>query len=66
MEAHCRMKALQREVGQVSSSFQMFSKTVDLCRGKADKKLGLVIEAETNQCGLPALPLLQGQRKEMF
>lgn len=60
------MKVLQREVGQVSSSFQMFSKTVDLCRGKADNKLGLVIEAETNQCGLPALHLLLGQRKEMF
>lgn len=37
MEAHCRTKALQREVGQVSSCFQMCSKTADLCSGKAGK-----------------------------
>lgn len=31
-EAHCRTKALQRETGQMSSCFQMCSKTADLCK----------------------------------
>lgn len=36
-DAHSRMKALQRGVGQMSSSFQMFPSTSDLCREGIDK-----------------------------
>lgn len=36
IEAHCRMKTLQRGVGQVSSRFQTCSRTADLCRGKEE------------------------------
>lgn len=38
MEAHCRMKALHIEVGQVSVWFQMFSRTADLCRDRTQYK----------------------------
>lgn len=37
-EAHCQMKVLHRGVGQMSSCFQMYSRTADLCRSKTEDK----------------------------
>lgn len=42
MEVHCMMKAWQRGVGQMSSCFQMCSKTSDLCSGDTKENPRLV------------------------
>lgn len=39
MEAHWRMNTLHRELDQVSSRFQMCSRTKDLCRGKTERQV---------------------------
>ncbi|TNN83389.1 hypothetical protein EYF80_006370 [Liparis tanakae] len=39
MEAHWRVNTLHRELDQVSSRFQMCSRTVELCRGKTERQV---------------------------